>query len=206
MSLNWDTSRVATAVIRTTSTDPIRLSLANRMTMNTTQQFDIIHGFGPGVLDNNDYLGEFNAGTIRKIPTYTWSIAFPANSKSVRLFRALFDAKESFKIKAYDSKSVGVVADIQYQPIEETFINCRVTSMDQGYEIADVPTVSFNGVALGYDFRSVDTSDSNNIKAIDEITITEDVLGTPTAVDKYLGNGWTEVNASVNKKLFSDIW
>jgi len=191
-NINWDKNRVATAVVRGGA--PILLSLANRMTLSPNQRFDPYHGFGQG---------EFNAGTIRRVPTYNWTLTFPANSSSVRLFRAMFEGKDDFQIVAYDSESTTNIDDVRFQLIEERFLHCRVTSMDEGYEIADIPMISFSGTALNYDFKSVG---SDGITTLDETEVTEVVDGSSTVKSKVLGDGWAETNTDIRKKLLSDIW
>ena len=160
------------------------ISLPNTFTSTTTQNFDRIHGFG---------YSEFNAGAVRKIPTYTFTLTLPAVSNSVRLFRALMTARRPFKLEVIDAASIdaGVIINgDSFRLIWEAFDACYITDMDTGYEIADVPTITFNGIALRYDFMFLDEAGARERMGTDFFHVFGDKL----------------LSTDAEQGLFTDVW
>lgn len=174
------------------SVNDTAISMPNTMTVTTTQDFDRVHGFGNG---------EYNRGMVRKPPTYSWSLTLPASSASARVFRGLLVSKQSFTLKYKDGQfntttpATNAATDSEFKLIQEMLIKCRVTGMDQSYEIADMPTITFNGIALNHDFYSVSATTVNVVTATDE-----------SGTDVEYGNGTSEMNTILRGALFTDIW
>jgi len=159
----------------------VDISLPNTFTANTGQEFSKIHGFG---------YSEFNAGVVRKIPTYRFSLRIPAVSSSARIFRALMVARRPFKLDIMDANGEDMVYE-SFRLIYEIFDACYVTDMDTGYEIADVPAISINGIALRYNFKFLTG---------------EDGVITDMGVDIGHIFGNDNLSDSSAESLFEDIW
>ncbi len=176
--IEWDVSKANNAASTNTLSDGEHwLSLPNRFSSNISRDFEKIHGFG---------VNEFNAGAVRKISQYSLSITLPAVSKSVRILRALMVARQPFSITSteaqeLDSNLPKVTSDIvakDYEILAESFHNCYVQSMDTGYEIAEVPTITFEMMALRYSHQQMIGDDTlTNTLAVYGNTLGDGIVG-----------------------------
>lgn len=165
------------------------VQMSNRFSSNVTQNWDRIHGFSDG---------EYNSGAVRKVPEITFSLTVPANSSSSRFLRAVHVSKKSAIIEVADN-----LADASgFTIVNEIYYGCRVTSIDTTYEMAEVPRITYAGIALSYSFSDVD-SDGN---VGDLITYKASEDGDTVEYSKPFGDGLTELNSSIKTDLFDDVW
>jgi hypothetical protein len=143
------------------------LPMQNNFESRIVQRYERIHGAGPG---------EFNAGIVKKIPAYSFSIDVYANTgqlegttitSTARFLRALMLARTSFNILVGERKEVGsaiAAGEESYELRTERFDKCYVTSMDVRNEVEQAPVASFECVAYRFNPSYIsDNSDPENL-------------------------------------------
>lgn len=119
--------------------------LANRISTRIRYNYKPIHG-----------LNRWNDSVAHLPPTYDFTIAFPAVSKSTRLLNVFLSAGLPFTFEVADYNNSG-----EYALLGEKFLECRVTERRVNIVVDDVPSVVFSGMALRHDPEFMDADGVN---------------------------------------------
>lgn len=155
------------------------LPLYNNVEVVVSQAYERIHGAGPG---------EWNAGSSKKIPQYSFTIdvyAIEGNlsnaqiTSTARLLRSLMHGRRSFKLTIAERKMVESVivavanGEEGFQLYVEEYDKCYVTTDDVRHETERAPIATFECVAYRYKPSYVVSNENNII----EHTLLETQIG-----------------------------
>jgi hypothetical protein len=159
---NWDRARIANKIAYVDPNDNTvkfhQLKLVNRISIRE------LHDFVP-------YGGitEWNQGYIEKAPQYSFTLAIPATSVSVRLLRAIHSSGLSFNMEIFDATVSDDNRDQEFALIKEVLIECKLTGKEANIVVADLPMIAFNGLALRatYTDGNTDSAMKGNVNTTD---------------------------------------